>query len=53
MDEVADGRLIPLLERFNPQDREPLHLLFVGGSTMPARVRALIDFLADRLGGGQ
>lgn len=49
-DELADGRLVPLLEAFNPQDREPLHLLFVGGSTMPARVRALIDFLAERLG---
>jgi DNA-binding transcriptional LysR family regulator len=51
-DELADGRLIPLLEAFNPQDREPLHLLFVGGSTMPARVRVLIDFLAERLGDG-
>lgn len=49
-DELAAGRLIPLLEAFNPQDREPLHLVFVGGSTMPARVRVLIDFLAERLG---
>ena len=51
-DKLADGRLVPLLEPFNPQDREPLHLLFVGGSTIPARVRVLIDFLAERLGDG-
>ncbi|PWS22034.1 LysR family transcriptional regulator, partial [Enterococcus faecium] len=51
-DELADGRLVPLLEPVNPQDREPLHLLFVGGSTIPARVRVLIDFLAERLGDG-
>lgn len=50
VDELADGRLVPLLEAFNPQDREPLHLLFVGGSTTPARVRVLVDFLAERLG---
>lgn len=52
IEELADGQLVPLLEAFNPQDREPLHLLFVGGSTMPARVRVLIDFLAERLGEG-
>lgn len=50
MDDLASGRLVPLLEAFNPQDREPLHLVFMGGSTMPARVRAVIDFLAERLG---
>ncbi len=50
VDELANGRLVPLLEAFNPQDREPLHLLFVGGSTTPARVRVLVDFLAERLG---
>lgn len=51
-DDLASGRLVPLLEAYNPQDREPLHLLFVGGSTMPARVRAMVDFLAERLGRG-
>lgn len=52
LDALADGRLIPVLEPFNPRDREPLHLLFIGGATMPARVRVLVDFLAGRLSEG-
>ena len=52
-DDLASGRLVPLLEAFNPQDHEPLHLLFMGGATMPTRVRALVDFLAGRLGDGR
>jgi DNA-binding transcriptional LysR family regulator len=48
-DDLAAGRLVPLLEAYNPQDREPLHALFVGGSTMPARVRAFVDFVAETL----
>ena len=48
-DELASGRLVPLLERYNPQDREAIHAVFVGGPSMPARVRVLIDFLAEAL----
>ena len=48
---LADGRLVPLLDAFNPQDREAIHAVFVGGPTMPARVRVLVDFLADNLRG--
>lgn len=48
-DDLAAGRLVPLLEPYNPQDREPLHALFVGGSTIPARVRVFVDFLAEKL----
>lgn len=47
-DDLASGALVPLLEAFNPQDREPLHALFVGGSTTPARVRVFVDFLVER-----
>ncbi len=46
---LAVGRLVPLLEAFNPRDREAIHALFVGGSAMPARVRVLVDFLAEKL----
>ncbi|MBO9712315.1 LysR substrate-binding domain-containing protein [Sphingomonas sp.] len=46
---VAEGRLVPLLEPFNPRDREDIHALFVGGPTMPARVRVFVDFLVERL----
>jgi len=48
-DAIDEGRLIPLLEDFNPGDREPIHAVFVGGANMPARVRVFVDFLAERL----
>jgi DNA-binding transcriptional LysR family regulator len=47
--DVASGRLVPLLEAFNPGDREPIHAVFVGGTNMPARVRVFIDYLVERL----
>jgi DNA-binding transcriptional LysR family regulator len=50
-DELAAGRLVPLLEPFNPQDREAIHAVFVGGPAMPARVRVLVDFLVARMRG--
>lgn len=50
--EIAAGRLVPLLETFNPGDREPAHALFIGGATVPARVRVFVDFLANRLARG-
>ena len=49
VDDVAAGRLVPLLEAFNPGDVEPIHAVFVGGATMPARVRVFVDYLADHL----
>ena len=48
-DEVAAGRLVPLLEDFNPGDVENIHAVFVGGANTPARVRVFVDFLAERL----
>lgn len=47
--ELADGRLVPILEHFNPDDIELVHAVFVGGANTPARVRAFVDFLAERL----
>lgn len=47
--ELANGRLVPILERFNPGDVEQIHAVFVGGATVPARVRAFVDFLAEHL----
>ena len=47
--EIADGRLVPLLEDYNPGDVELIHAVFVGGSTTPARVRVFVDFLVERL----
>ncbi|TCP33678.1 LysR family transcriptional regulator [Sphingomonas sp. BK235] len=48
--EIADGRLVPLLEEYNPGDIELIHAVFVGGAHLPARVRVFVDFLAERLG---
>ncbi|RYY24194.1 MAG: LysR family transcriptional regulator [Sphingomonadales bacterium] len=48
-DELANGRLVPILEDFNPGDVEAVHAIFVGGASVPARVRVFVDFLAARL----
>ncbi|ATY30658.1 LysR family transcriptional regulator [Sphingomonas psychrotolerans] len=47
--EIASGQLVPILESFNPGDVEQIHAVFVGGASIPARVRAFVDFLAARL----
>ncbi|MBP2148180.1 LysR family transcriptional regulator [Xanthobacter autotrophicus DSM 597] len=49
--EFPSGTLVPLLEAFNPQDRESIHAVFVGGANTPARVRVFVDFLAAKLKG--
>jgi DNA-binding transcriptional LysR family regulator len=47
--DIEAGRLVPVLEKFNPGDTDPLHAIFVGqGGHLPARVRALLDFLVER-----
>jgi DNA-binding transcriptional LysR family regulator len=46
-DDIAAGRLVPVLEMFNPGDHEIFHAVHTGGSgPFPSRVRALLDFLA-------
>ncbi|AMX95602.1 LysR family transcriptional regulator [Mesorhizobium sp. M7A.F.Ca.US.014.04.1.1] len=47
-EDIAAGRLAPLLEAFNPGDEEPTHAVYVGqGRHLPARVRAFLDFLGE------
>ena len=49
-DDIAGGRLLPLLEDCNPGDVEEVHAVYVGqGGYLPTRVRAFLDFLADRV----
>ncbi|CAB3799297.1 LysR family transcriptional regulator [Paraburkholderia fynbosensis] len=49
-DDVAAGRLVVLLDAFNPGDTEPVNVLYLGqGGHLPARVRALLDFLVQRM----
>lgn len=47
--EIENGRLVPLLEAYNPGDVEHIHAVFVGGGNIPARVRVFVDFLVDNL----
>ena len=47
--EIESGRLVPLLEDYNPGDVEQIHAVFVGGANTPARVRVFVDFLVDKL----
>lgn len=48
--EIKAGRLVPLLEDFNPGDLEAIHAVFVGhGGQLPARVRAFLDYLVENV----
>jgi DNA-binding transcriptional LysR family regulator len=49
-EDVTAGRLVPVLEDYNPGDTEAINAIFVGqGGHLPARVRAFLDFLAERI----
>jgi len=44
------GRLVAIMQAFNPGDVEPLHAVYLGrGGHLPARVRVFLDFLAENL----
>ncbi|GKS92107.1 LysR family transcriptional regulator [Acidovorax sp. SUPP2539] len=45
-DDVANGRLVPVLEAFNAGDLEPIHAVYIGRpDRLPPRTRAVLDFL--------
>ncbi|KAA0698475.1 LysR family transcriptional regulator [Neorhizobium sp. P12A] len=46
-DDIEAGRVVPLLEDFNPGDVETIHAVYVGAGPLPRRVRAFIDFLME------
>lgn len=49
-EDIAAGRLLPVLEDFNPGDSEEVHAVFVGqGGYLPLRVRAFLDFLVEKV----
>jgi DNA-binding transcriptional LysR family regulator len=50
-EDLAAGRLIALLEAYNPGEREVFHAVFLGGAQVPARVRVFVDYLAEHVGG--
>ncbi|MGY5777643.1 LysR family transcriptional regulator [Rhizobium sp. LEGMi135b] len=46
--DIAAGRLQSVLEDLNPGDTEEFHAVYIGqGGPLPARVRALLDFLRE------
>ena len=48
--DIDQGRLLPVLEAFNPGDRETVHAVFVGpGQQVPARVRVMLDYLLEKV----
>lgn len=48
--DLKAGRLVPILEDYNPGDIEPLHAVFLGqGGHLPARVRAFLDYLVAHI----
>jgi DNA-binding transcriptional LysR family regulator len=45
--DIQAGRLVPVLQNYNPGDREDIHAIYLGhAGPLPARVRTFIDFLA-------
>lgn len=48
-DDIAAGRLMPILAHLDAGEKEAFHAVYVGqGGPLPSRVRALLDFLAER-----
>jgi DNA-binding transcriptional LysR family regulator len=47
--ELKAGRLVPLLEKYNPGDLELAHAIHVGGGQVPPRVRAFIAHMVDTM----
>ena len=49
-EDITAGRLVPVLEDCNPGDMEEVHAVYVGqGGHLPLRVRAFLDFLAEKV----
>jgi DNA-binding transcriptional LysR family regulator len=48
-DQLADGSLVQLLQDYAPP-ATPVQLVMQSGRYLPARLRACVDFLAERLG---
>ncbi|WP_159589423.1 LysR family transcriptional regulator [Chelativorans xinjiangense] len=48
--DIEAGRLVPLLEEYNPGDEETFYAVYVGhGRYLPARVRTFLDFLVEEI----
>ena len=48
--DLDSGALVDVLDEFNPRDMEPIHAVYLGkAGRLPARVRAVLDFLVDQV----
>ncbi|CDN46941.1 LysR family transcriptional regulator [Neorhizobium galegae] len=47
--DIEAGRLVPVLEDFNPEDLEEIHAVYAGHEHLALRIRTYIDFIAARL----
>ena len=44
--DIDAGRLVKVMEEFNPHEMEPIHAVYLGkAGRLPTRVRAMLDFL--------
>ncbi|WP_210312516.1 LysR family transcriptional regulator [Rhizobium giardinii] len=44
--DLKEGRLVAVLDTFNPGDREPVSIIYADQSPLAPRIRAFIDYLA-------
>jgi DNA-binding transcriptional LysR family regulator len=49
-DALKQGQLVPLLRQYQVVPESAIYLVYLPNRTLPARVRVLIDFLAERFG---
>jgi len=49
-EDIAEGRLVPVLESFNAGDIEMIHAVYVGHEHLAVRIRAFVDFLVAHIG---
>lgn len=49
-DALRQGQLVPLLRTYQVIPESAIYLVYLPNRTLPSRVRALIDFLAERFG---
>jgi DNA-binding transcriptional LysR family regulator len=49
-DALQQGQLVPLLRQFQVVPESAIYLVYLPNRTLSSRVRALIDFLAERFG---
>lgn len=47
--DIDAGRLVPVLEDFNPGDTETFSAVYVGHEHLAARIRAFVDFLSTHM----